>query len=118
MVEVMMAVVILSLSVLMIYQSNLLSMNVYSEYANRLGIQSWAEQKIWEAKEKILQTEVPETGQSAGELNYQNRDYRWQLEVQSGESEDFYTIQLDIKWAEGRKTASLSRVSFAQKVKP
>lgn len=114
-IEVLLAVVVLSLAILMIYRSNLSSMNVYSEYKNRLNIQSWAEEKIWEAKEKILQSDVPEEGQSAGEISHRNKTYQWRLEVKRDGSEDTYTIRLDIQWTEGRRTAALSRVSYVQK---
>lgn len=112
----MLAVVILTLSILIIYPSNLLSLSVYSEYTNRLNIQNWAEEKIWGAKEKILQSETPETGESAGELNYRNKTYQWRLEVQPTDLEDFYTIHLDVTWAGRREPASLSRTAYVRRM--
>lgn len=113
--EVLLAVIILSLAVATIYRSNLSSMNVFSEYKDKLSIQNWAENKIWEAKEKILEADAPETGESAGEYNPDGKSYQWRLEIKREDSEDSYTIHLDIQWREGRRAATLSRVSYVQK---
>ena len=113
-IEVMLTVVVLTLIVLTIYPSNLLSLGVYGEYMNRLNIQNWAEEKMWETKEKILQSDAPEAGENTGELHYRNKTYRWRIEIQETDLKDFYTILLDIDWA-GRREASLSRTTSVRK---
>ena len=120
-IEVMIAASILSLGTVMISQSNMMSMDVYGRYVNRLSIQNWAEEKIWEIKQAMLESEVPNVGQTSGEVAQNNKTYNWYLAVQSTTSAskffDLYTIQLSISWPEGSRSASLTRSSYLLKLK-
>ncbi|MBI4358374.1 MAG: prepilin-type N-terminal cleavage/methylation domain-containing protein [Candidatus Omnitrophica bacterium] len=119
-IEVMVTVAILSLSTVMISQSNLMSMSAYGRYVNRLGIQNWAEEKVWEAKERILESVVPEVGKTSGEVEIGSRAYRWELElVELREKEELhlYAINLDVSWAERGQAASVKRHSYLLKSK-
>jgi len=120
-IEVMIAASILSLGTVMISQSNMMSMDVYGRYVNRLSIQNWAEEKIWEIKQAMLESEVPNVGQTSGEVAQNNKTYNWHLAVQSttsaSKSFDLYTIQLSISWPEGSRSASLARSSYLLKLK-
>ena len=110
-IEVMIAVSILALGTVMITQSNMMSLDVYSRYENRLKIQNFAEEKIWEAKEQILESEFPEAGETTGEVSIKRKDYQWRLAVTAAGLKDLYQIRLDISWPEGRREGHLTRVS-------
>ena len=119
-IEVMVAVSILAFSTLLIQNTNLLSMDVYNHYLHLLNIQNWAEEKVWEAKEAILSAEIPSSamGQTSGQIERGNDNYQWTLDAKEGDSEEVFNIDLEIKWKEGNKDVSLSRLSYAFKEKP
>lgn len=122
-IEVMLTVSLLSLGTVMIYQANILSLGVYGRYSHRLGLQTWAEEKIWEAKQSILESENPEAGESSGNIQHLGGNYDWKSETElTWESEDkkisFYAIQLTISWEEEGKPTFLSRSAHLQKIKP
>ena len=122
-IEVMLTVSLLSLATVMIYQANILSLGVYGRYSHRLGLQSWAEEKIWESKQSILESENPEAGESSGSFQHLGRDYDWKSETNLiWESEDkkiyFYDVRLTISWEEDGKPAFLYRSAHLQKIRP
>ena len=116
-IEVMVTVSILSLATVYLAQSNLTSLNVYSRYTQRLALQTWADQRVWQAKQQVLEALIPETEKSDGVIEIHKHDYRWNLKVEATEDEDLYLISLNVTWNEGRQTAVLSRSSFVQKKK-
>ena len=116
-IEVMVTVSILALGTVAICQANLAALNAYSRYTGRLVVRGWAEEKVWEAKESLLQTDFPETGKSSGEFRLENRNYAWELDIDSYEVKDFYSIDLKMKWRAGVIPLTLSRASFIQKIK-
>jgi len=117
-IEVMIAVAILSLGTLIISESNMNSMNVYGRYANLVMIHDWADQKIWEAKEEIFESEIPNTGSNAGTVTRQGRNYNWRQEVSSKDKEnELYTVSLTVEWEERGRTMNTSRYGFLFKPK-
>lgn len=122
-IEVMLTVSLLSLGTVMIYQANILSLAVYGRYSHRLSLQNWAEEKIWEAKQLILESDNPETGASQGSFQHLGKNFDWKSETRlTLESEDkkvsFYGILLAISWEEEGKPAFLYRSAHLQKMKP
>ncbi len=121
-IEVMLTVSILSLGTVMIYQANLLSLGVYGRYVHRLSLQNWAEEKIWEAKEDIFNSDLPNTGEVSGSFNLLGKSYDWKREVSlTWESKDskfsFYKILLTVSWDEEGKPTSLYRSGGLHKIK-
>lgn len=116
-IEVMVTVSILALGTVAICQANLAALNAYSRYTGRLAVRGWAEEKIWEAKESLLQSEFPEAGKTSGQFRLENRNYEWELDIESYEVKDFYSIDLQVKWRAGVIPLALSRASFMQKLK-
>ena len=110
-IEIMITVSILALGTVMITQSNMMSLDVYGRYDNRLKIQNFAGEKIWEAKEKILESEFPEAEETAGDVSIRHRDYQWRLAVTAAEIKNLYQIRLDISWPEGRREGHLTRLT-------
>ena len=116
-VEIVLTVSILSLGTTLIYQSNLTAVDVYARYIHRLAIQSWADEKIWEAKENALMSESVEAGQSSGEITKNGKDYSWALEIEETEDPDLYLLVLNVLWQEGRTEARLTRAGYVSKIK-
>lgn len=107
----MITVAILSLATVFISQSNLTSGAVFGRYANRLDIQNWAAQKIWEEKEQILSTDFPDVGSSQGQFEGQNKVYRWTMKIDEEKikSADLYLLNLKVSWQEGGRPVELER---------
>ena len=121
-IEVMITVSLLSFGTVMIYQANLLSLGVYGQYTHRLSLQSLAEDKIWEAKRDVLESENPEIGETSGSFEHLGKNYNWKREVNlTWRSDDskisFYGIQLTISWEEGGNETFLYRSAYLQKIK-
>ena len=117
-IEVMVAVAILSLATVMLAQSNLLSLDVHARYANRIAIQNWAEEKIWETRQAILESETSEEKEGSGTVTIQNKDFRWKLNVKATDDEEISLIDLKLTWKEGRGEATTSRAGYVLKKKP
>ena len=116
-IEVMVTVSILAVGILVVSQANMAALNAYSRYARRLTIRGWAEERIWQAKEEIFQSEVPETKKISGQAHEDNKTFNWELDVEPDEVEDFYSIDLKARWREGGTPQTLSQASFLQKMK-
>lgn len=121
-IELMVTVSLLSIGTMMIYPSNLSSLATYGRYTHRLDLQNWAEEKIWEAKQGILEAETPETNETTGVFSAADKAYNWQLNVKlMWKSDDskvaFYQIVLTVSWQEGGQRTFLSRAASVQKVK-
>ena len=116
-IELMVAVSILSLAMVMLAQSNLLSLDVHARYTNRVNIQNWAEEKIWETQQGIFETDPPKTGESSGQTNIKNKDYNWKLNVTGDDSGEIFFINLDLNWKEGHGETLTSRSAYVFKKK-
>lgn len=114
-IEVMATVAILSLGTVFICQSNLTSMSVYGRSLNRLKIQNFAEQKMWEGREAVFSQDPPSTNTTNGVVRLDGKDYRWELAVQATDSEDFYEIKLNASWDEGSQNIQLARFGMVYK---
>lgn len=106
----------------MIYQSNLMSLRTYGRAEDRLSLQGWAEEKIWEEEEEILQEESPGMREAVGLLPRGNKFFHWRLKRELvWQSEDlkfsFYRIECTVSWQERREERSLYRVGHVQKKK-
>jgi len=116
-IEIMLVVAILSLATVFISPSNMMALEAYSKYSRSLVAQTWAGEKMWEAKEMIFESSMPEVGESAGTFSRENKIYRWQLTVDTADVDldNLYSIQLTISWKVGPRTDQLSRFAFVQK---
>lgn len=104
------AVSILALGTVMITQSNLMFMNVYNRYALRIGVQTLADEKIWEAKEKLFASMVPETGEANGQEEIANQTIQWSWSSRSA-TKDLYDIQLTMTAGEGPSAVQFTRAT-------
>ena len=116
----MVAVSILALGTVVICQANLTALNAYGRYTRRLGLRNWAETKLWDAKEKIMDSDFPEGGQTSGEFKEKSKSVRWALDVepyQTPEVKDFYSVDLKLTWEENSSHLNFSYASLIQKMK-
>ena len=122
-VEVLIAAAIFSMAMVFIVPANLMSIHVYQRYINRLVIQNWASEKIWEAKQSIFESDtLVQTGETSGEVEIENKNYAWSLNVKEidhnpTDKNILYAIRLNISWPEGKGGGELMRNSYLVKIK-
>jgi prepilin-type N-terminal cleavage/methylation domain-containing protein len=118
-IEVLLTVSLLALATVFIVQANLLSSAVYGRYANRLEVQNWAAQKIWEIKESILTTDFPDVSPTQGTVEGKTRSYQWRaaIEEQKEKLTELYLARLEVLWREGGQDNSLVRYGAMMKVR-
>ena len=110
-IEVLITVSLLASATVFITQANLLSGAVYGRYANRLEVQNWAEQKMWEIKESILTSDSPDMSPVQGTVEGKTRSYQWKaaIEQQQEKLTELYLIRLEVLWREGGQDNRLDR---------
>lgn len=113
--EVLVTVAILSLSTILISQNNLLSGSVYGRYVNRLSIQNWAEEKIWETKQEILESETSPSPEASGNVELNLRNYAWSLQIKPDDKNKLFQIALEVAWSDSGESRSLSRYAYVLK---
>jgi prepilin-type N-terminal cleavage/methylation domain-containing protein len=118
-IEVLITVSLLALATVFITQANLLSGAVYGRYANRLEVQNWAAQKMWEIKESILAADFPDVSPSQGAVEGKTRSYQWKaaIEQQQEKLTELYLIQLEVLWRESGQENRLGRYGAMMKVR-
>ena len=121
-IEVMVTAAVLALGTVFIFESNLMNMNVYGRYVNRLAIQNWADQKIWQAKEALLADDFATAGKTSGDMEGKVKTYHWELETSENASNvigtnSLYEIKLNISWPENGQAVQVTRNSFVLKIK-
>ena len=110
-IEILITVSLLALATVFITQANLLSGAVYGRYANRLEIQNWAAQKMWDIKESILAEDFPNVSPTQGAVEGKTRSYQWKaaIEQQQEKLTELYLIRLEVLWREGGQDNRLDR---------
>lgn len=110
----MIAASILAAGTILIQQGLLRSANVLSHHAYALAAQRWAEEKLWEAREAELYSDVPQNAAGSGTFTASQKVFGWSLEVEarSGEAELRY-FNLLVGWTEGNRRVELNRAAYA-----
>ncbi|MBI4430408.1 MAG: prepilin-type N-terminal cleavage/methylation domain-containing protein [Candidatus Omnitrophica bacterium] len=116
-IEIMVAVSVLSVGTVLVLESNMMSLDVFGRYLNRLEILRWANEKISETKASLIESESPSVDISSGSIKTDRRDYGWQLEIKDSDIPDLYSIHLDVSWDEASRTAHLYRDAYLLKIK-
>ena len=116
-IEVMVTVCVLSIGTVMILQSNIMSLNVFGRYLNRIEILLWADEKMAETKETMVKEDIPDVGTLGGNFETDRRTYDWTMEVKDANVKDLYTMHLDVSWMEDSQPIHLYRDSYFLKIK-
>jgi prepilin-type N-terminal cleavage/methylation domain-containing protein len=111
--EIVVAVVILSVGIVAIYEALIVSVNGFSYYSNALTIQSWMGRKLWEAQDKLVRGGSEATVNEAGTFQSGNKDVQFNLEKQSVIDGGLYELRLECSWREGGRNVSVSRAAYA-----
>lgn len=119
-IEVMVATAILSMGVLMVYESLMISLDAHGYCFHYLNVAPLMDEKIWDVQDKLSRFGEPYSGDTSGTWSVKGKDIAWGLKyssiqknIQAEYREHLYQIMLDLSWQEGRRSANLSRAAYA-----
>ena len=116
-IEQMMAVVILSLGIILIYGVFFTCLNAFNYSSRRLGALSWMDEKIWETQNELICSGALVMGGYTGSFVDKNKNFSWKMSVNLiGQAQDsyLYKLTLTVFWKEPQRNVSLSQVAYAQ----
>lgn len=119
-VEAMVATVILSLGTTFLSESFFISLDSYNYCARYLQVVAFADEKVWEAQERLRQR-GPEAGiMTAGSFTEKGRNFNWYLSYGAVDTEgSLYKIDFTLSWLEGgKRQGKIQRSAYARYVNP
>jgi prepilin-type N-terminal cleavage/methylation domain-containing protein len=118
-IEIMVTVAILSLGILVIYESFFISLDAFSYYVNYLNAQAWINEKIWEFQNQMVEIEFLELGDKRGSFFANDKDFHWSVYVNPVDEEyDVYKLDVSLFWQEGNRERFIYRAAYASKLDP
>ena len=111
----MLAVCILALGTVMVQQGFLRSAELMTGASARLGARVWMQEKMWEARERLVYSQDPETLSGQGRfVDPSHKAYDWTIDVHAADDgKDLYAILLEVSWNEGGRSRSVSEEALA-----
>ena len=110
-IELMVAVAILSLGIVIIYQSFFSILNYFNYYIDYLDVAYWPDEEIWQIKEEWDKNGDFTYMEGEKTLVKGKKAYRCNLAFSPVES-DLYKIHLILSWREGKRNIHLSRTTY------
>ena len=110
-IELMVSVSILSLGIVLIYQSFFTILNYFNYYLHYLDVYPWLNEKIWQIKEDLNRNGNFDFIEKGGFLEINKRIYRWNLDF-SPIDKNLYAIYLTLFWQEGKREIRLFRKTY------
>jgi prepilin-type N-terminal cleavage/methylation domain-containing protein len=115
--EVMVATAVLSLGVVLIYETFFSSLSAFNYYYNYLNIAPYMAEEMWQAQDKLTHFGETANVNTEGEFKIVNKDCKWGLVYNLiDEGRDLYKlykIDMSVSWQEHKKEVTLSRSTYA-----
>jgi prepilin-type N-terminal cleavage/methylation domain-containing protein len=115
-VEIMVAVVVLGLGTLLVQEGLLRSAGLFSRYGHTLKAQLWVDEKLWEARQRILY-EDETIAEESGDFTADGRPYTWSLVVSTVGQNDLQSVSCSVAWREAGRVRTLTREIYVVKIK-
>src|SRR3989338_1173324 len=113
-IEGLVSVAILAFVIVVIYEAMLTSLNIFGSYASYLNAQSWIDEQIWEAQDRVNHSRIVTTRENKGALRLNNKDSEWTMQIDPLDMEaGLYALNIRLAWQEGERTITLSRGAYA-----
>ena len=113
-IEVMAAAAMLSLAVVLIYESFFISLDSFNYYAHYLGVVSWVDEKVWEAQDELRRAGPNAKIQAGTDFTRGNKRYDWDLSYNLvNDAAKLYRIDCVLSWREGKVRAFIRRSAYA-----
>jgi len=114
-IEVMVAVAVLSFGLVLIYQAFFIVLDTFNYGADYLEVSPWINEKIWQAQDSIIHKGSLAEIAPEGEFVLQNKKFTWSLKsAQISGLNDLSSLNLEVSWKEGKRTAQVSRNAYAR----
>ena len=112
-VEIMVAVAILSCGLVPIFQALLVSVNAFGASTHYLNLHAWMDEKIWDMKDEVTRGSIS-TAELGGRVTLANKEFDWSVSTNLIDGdEELYRLCLTVSWKEGGKKKSLTRTAYA-----
>ncbi|MBU0634195.1 MAG: prepilin-type N-terminal cleavage/methylation domain-containing protein [Candidatus Omnitrophica bacterium] len=110
-IEVMIAVVILSVGIIVIYESFLISLDTLKLFFNRLNANLILTEKLWQTQDLYEQAGgVFLPLRSEGKITMANKVFDWQVDLSVWDSrQDLFIARTQVSWMEGYNSRILSK---------
>ncbi|MBN3039084.1 MAG: prepilin-type N-terminal cleavage/methylation domain-containing protein [Candidatus Omnitrophica bacterium] len=116
-IELMVAVAILSFGLVMIYEAFFSYMDAYNYVFRRLEAQRWIEEKVWQTENELVISGMLMPGDMSGSFIRSNKKFSWNMSIRLiGEIEEssLYELTLEVSWQEVTRDAKISQVAYVQ----
>ena len=114
-IEVMVAVAVLSFGLVMVYQAFFMVFNSFNYSVNYLEVLPWMDEKIWEAQDSNRRVGALENNPGQGEFTARNKNFYWSLSSKVLEpAANLSAVNLEVTWKNGGKDIKFSRVGYAR----
>ncbi len=113
-VELLVAVAVLSLGMLLIQQAFFISLSAFGYYSRHLGVLAWINEKLW-AVQSALAYQGLNSLEPAGLFEIRGKKIFWNLSIQlTDQLKDnlLYEVILNLNWKEGRRKINLQRSTY------
>ncbi len=112
--ELMVTVAILSFGIVMVFQAFIVSLNTFSYYLTHLQVQNWADEKIWEISDKLMQKDSLDSSETNGNCIIGSKKIAWNIYiVPIDEKNEFFNLSLILSWQEGSRRIEVQRATYA-----
>jgi len=112
----MVTVAILSLAVVLIYETFFISLDLMNYSYDYLKTVSWVDNKMWQAQNELSRFNALAETETSGAVTFDNKNFNWKLSYASAGAPGLYRIDSTLSWREGRKDAGMSRTAYAMYV--
>ena len=110
-IEVMMAVAVLSFGIVVLFQSFFICVDSVQYASNRLKAQLWLDAKMWEEADVIMRTNATALGETSGTFSLDGREFSWVKSAQAVDT-DLFGLTIDLSWKEAGKQRLLAYSTF------
>jgi prepilin-type N-terminal cleavage/methylation domain-containing protein len=109
-IEVMVAVAVLSFGIVMLYQSFFISSDAVQYASDRLNLQIWMDTKLRQESDALMRAKTLPSAEE-GNFKLNNRDFLWRKTAQLIDT-DLYEVQLTSLWKESGKERTLTYATY------
>lgn len=114
-VELVVAVVILSLGILIVYEGFLISLRGFYQCKYYLGTQAWIDEKLWDIGDNLGRYNTFLAEDNAGTFKIGNKKFNWSLSyslLEQTKEASLYEVRLGVFWEEGKNRVNVKRATY------
>lgn len=108
--EVMVATAVLSLGIVLIFQSYFSLLRSYDYCSRYIGSCTFAREKLWQAADSVRWTGVL-PAETSGEFFHGGKRFAWNL-VQDNVGDNLYKVAVRIQWTSGKQEREVERLEY------